>query len=284
MVDNQGGREGLNHMVRRFAARVRRYFETTEDIRQIIIEGADRERVRSPQPKEPRPVVLITLPKSGSMYLYHTLQLSYDLKTFPHFGGEFPNVELNRNLVHELLVARGISQTHIAPSRHNLIVMNHFFDRAVVHVRDPRQALLSWVHSAELLMRDSVLDHQLFGFDASFFNAPLSERIDREVDRFYPHLIEWLHSWMTELRDRSRSCLYLLTSHEQMVGNPPAMAMKLAYFFNLPPRDLIFPDNKTSHFRVGKTDEWREAFTLSQQERVNALLTDELRKFYGWDQ
>jgi Sulfotransferase domain len=191
-----------------------------------------------------RPVVLITLPKSGSMYLYHTLRLSYDLVTSQHFGGEFPHVELNRNLVSELLNShKAISQTHIGPSHHNLAVLDHYFDLAVIHVRDPRQALLSWVHSIVNLMQNSAIDHKIFGFESGYFDLPLSARIDREIDRFYPAMIDWLTAWANVIDHQlDHSCNFIVTHFEDMAKDPPAAARHIADAFGLPKRELAYPD------------------------------------------
>jgi DNA-binding transcriptional LysR family regulator len=39
-----------------------------------------------------------------------------------------------------------VAQSHLAPSLENLQILQHYRLKTVLHLRDPRQALLSWVH------------------------------------------------------------------------------------------------------------------------------------------
>ncbi len=89
-------------------------------------------------------IFLNTLPRSGSKYLAHTLanalQMSRMVISLQHLGDDL----LVPKWV-ETFSRRGyLAKEHLPALRSNLVLLRHFgVTRFVVHVRDPRQSILS---------------------------------------------------------------------------------------------------------------------------------------------
>lgn len=226
-------------------------------------------------------VVLITLPKSGSMFLYHTLQMTYGLETRQHFGGEFPDVEYNRNIISEMIGGPAfISQTHARASRHNLAVLDHFIDRAVVQVRDPRQALLSFVHMLDSHTKNSPLDRAIFNVDEAYYALSLGERISHQIEATFPDMVLWLQQWAQALT-QPHKCQFLLSRFDDFAADPDGTIHEVAAYFGLPRAELSHPDTKRAHFRKGDTGEWRQVFTQDQIDKTTGMIPREVWELLG---
>jgi hypothetical protein len=82
-----------------------------------------------------------------------------------------------------------VSQNHLAPSPENLQILQHFELKMVLHLRDPRQALLSWIHYLHYITGGNDGSELLLYFTprtpAGYFEFSLSRQIDwRTAVRF----------------------------------------------------------------------------------------------------
>lgn len=235
--------------------------------------------------QRPHPVVLITLPKSGSMYFLRTLAKAYALPQYQRFGGIFPNLLLDRGVMKEMAQQGGIAQNHVPPSDYNIAVLNHYFDRIALHVRDPRQALLSWVHHIRDRVRANQLDCILLGLPTDYFDRSLSEQIDFQIDSFLPKLVRWLEEWDECLKSARLRGVNLVTRFEDFRTHPQHVLEKIVGFFGLdwpPPRPLPVFDNEAIHFRSGLADEWRTVLSPDQISRVNRIVPPSILARFGW--
>ncbi len=231
------------------------------------------------------PVVLITLPKSGSMYFLRTLTRAYSLPPYQRFGGIFPNLLLDRRAMREMAEHGGITLNHVPPSDYNISVLNYYFDRIALHVRDPRQALLSWVHHVRDRVRTDRLDCMLFGLPADYFDRSPGEQIDFQIDTFLPKLVRWLEEWSQCLDAARLSGNVLLTRFEDFRTDSQQAVAKIAAFFGFewpPPGALPVFDNEAIHFRSGLADEWRTVFTPDQVSRANRIVPPSILARFCW--
>jgi hypothetical protein len=105
--------------------------------------------VRSPVPS----LLLNTLPKSGSVFLMHTLSETLGCGRL-HLGNMYSLID-QISLEKMRAFAKGgwVVQDHLAPSLENLQILRHFGCSMVLHVRDPRQAMVSWLHHLDRVYR-----------------------------------------------------------------------------------------------------------------------------------
>ena len=170
------------------------------------------------------PIVFVTMPKSASEYIPDVLAACLDIPAY--FGGThtFP-----RNRVIPRLTAissRGgaLLRLHMEACEANFAILKEAgIPRLVLHLRDPRQATLSWVH---MLRR---IDDKRFDLDRlsytpvvrkDFRDFDLPDQLDWAMTNFYPRLIQWLTDWIDALPELERDMAVLVTTFEDFVDDP----------------------------------------------------------------
>jgi hypothetical protein len=91
-------------------------------------------------------ILLNTMPKSGSVYIQKSLSEILSFGTM-YLGNRYGLIDqIDVQAAHTFSGGGFVSQNHLAPSPENLQVLRHFKLKMILHLRDPRQALLSWIH------------------------------------------------------------------------------------------------------------------------------------------
>ena len=162
--------------------------------------------------------------------------------------------------------------------------------RLVLHVRDPRQATLSWVH---MLRR---IDDKRFELDRlaytpavpkDFRDFDLPDQLDWAVTNFHPGLIQWLTGWIDALPELERDMAVLVTTFEDFVDDPGKYFEAFADFHSIELDNIdsvlqAHPPASTQNFRAGRIDEWREVFTEDQQRRMWERIPEPVSHRFGW--
>ncbi len=94
-------------------------------------------------------IFIITLPKSGSVFVQVAIQQTTGLAPMLPSHGYFPEDMLNVESMIKFTQGGHVAQSHCDPSQLNLRILNFFGIDWVLHLRDPRGALLSWTHHIE---------------------------------------------------------------------------------------------------------------------------------------
>ena len=92
-------------------------------------------------------ILLNTMPKSGSVYILKSLAKIVDLKT--KHCGDPSNGRLSDKDLTAFSTGGFVVQNHLALSAENLQILEQLKPRMVLHLRDPRQAMLSWLHHVD---------------------------------------------------------------------------------------------------------------------------------------
>lgn len=243
------------------------------------------------KPKPLLPSILFnTLPKSGSVYISNTLQQVLNLDFFYISSQGFVNDLFYPWSLKRLALGHGISQAHFFAYSENLEQISAFIPQMISHVRDPRQALLSWVHHINNLHDKGIA--KLAPIDIgreipdSYINWSFSQQLDWHIQHYYPLLIQWIESWVSAERTYPNLKI-LLTSYETFHQNPMLFFNQILTFYGLKPhtydfQHLIKPVQGEKNFRKGSIDEWREVFTPKQQSQVNLLLKEDWLETFNW--
>lgn len=231
-------------------------------------------------------VVLITLPKSGSVYIHETLRESYDLQPIEISSGLFMTDRVHLGNLNRLATGGYISQSHLPADWINVQMLNHFVDRWVVHVRDPRQATLSYVHHLNKQHRENpwmvLMVDSRNPLDASFFNSSLEEQISWMIQFHLRAIVSWIEGWNSS---GYRSRRFMFTTYEDLNQRPLVFFRKLLKFYGLPAKGFKYlkPEVGALHYRNGQIDEWRSVFTDEQKEKAWQSIPDWMAERFGWE-
>jgi hypothetical protein len=238
-------------------------------------------------PQRSDAILLNTMPKSGSIYIQKSLAKILNCPAV-HLGNGYALIDQMGVQDAKTLIAGGcVAQNHFAPSIENLQILQHFRLKMVLHLRDPRQALLSWVHSTDWVSGGRA-DSEMLLYSkprppVEYFERPLSGKIDWQIDNFLPQLIAWAARWL-EIADYGTIPIWI-THQDDLRTNEKTFFDSILAFYGLG-RDYILPNlprtMEDTHFRRADPMEWRQTLTPQQAARATSLIPASLQIRFGW--
>ena len=225
-------------------------------------------------------VLLNTLPKSGSVFLFHTLSQSLQCGRM-HVGNMYSLIDqISLEKMRRFVGGGYISQNHLAPSPENLQILEHFGCRVVLHLRDPRQALVSWTHHVDSVYQREGEEALLLFPErppAAYFSWQLAQKLDWQIDHYWPVLIAWLAHWL-DVHDAGRFPV-LLTTYDELHSDIVGLCRRICDFCGVAAdrfRFVDIPKTAEYHYRLADDGEWLRVLSPAQIDRVNATLPPEI--------
>jgi hypothetical protein len=239
-----------------------------------------------PRGKPLRSILVVSIPKSGSVYINDLLRqglrrpnVSLSPGYFPHDLADFRKVEL---------FARGgyVASTHFHASEQNLRILGTMLDRWVVHVRDPRSVVVSLAHHLDRHLR---IDPRLMftwapAPPASFTSMSIEEKLSWTVDNHLANVVAWTRDWL-EIVNRGTFNIRL-TTYEELHRSETGFAEGLLDFFEIPRSMYRAPamekNIEKTHYRSGLLGEWRTVFTPALLLLANKTIGSDLLEWFRW--
>lgn len=232
-------------------------------------------------------VLLCALPKSAGVFIYNALAHGLD-KPLMHAGagGYFPNMSLPQNVPSLINDSGTIYHTHANPSPGNLIEVSERLERMVLHLRDPRGALLSWAHFIGRVVRDVDPVQRLhYGMPEGIEGWKFGKQIDWYIDNVLPTFVSWSSGWLEAIDTKDMGDKALITTYEELVADQDAFFDRLLSFYDIDRTLFEYPAKPkkgTLNFRKGDPQEWNKVFTVAQRKRASKAVSDDLKARFGW--
>lgn len=229
-------------------------------------------------------IPITTLPKSGSAYIYLTLSTALNLRperiSTSSNGMDFIDNERLQNLME---FGGWVSQGHFHPTYQNLAALNANIKKLIIHIRDPRETVLSWAHylSQPIAIKNLEINEKYKNISQLSFE----EKIEKTIDIFYPGQINYINSWVEAIENRSVRFECLVLNHTLLKENPKDYFKKITDFFEINQNFEIFPippEKGKLHFRESNKNEWRDVLSKSQIHRLNLLMNKKIAKKFDW--
>lgn len=244
---------------------------------------------REPESSRGPSIFLMTLPKSGSIYLLNMFQKGLGYLSFNVSPGYFPRDLADWQKVRVAARGGAAVQTHLDASPVNLQTLRFLVPRIQVHLRDPRQATLSMLHHLCRLWKQQYDMGPMLNVlpmpQKEFFSLPLEEQIDWMVEHYLPGCIQWISEWLAVSDGHVPGPKVLLTTFEQFLQDEDAFLDRTLEFFQVPRDRFVKPKKDaemTIHFRQGTPDEWRRVYSPQQHAKAAALIPAEWKGRFGW--
>ena len=235
------------------------------------------------------PILINTMPKSGSIYLTNTIasSLGIEYSTNSLAYGFFPTYFMIPDALEQFRRGDIVRQEHFDASPINLTLCGRYVDRMVLHVRDPRQAMLSWTHHANRLFRKhpNGTNYTIHQPPDGFFDWPFESQVDWHIDRHLVSLVIWLRQWLTASQSKS-SPRILWTTYEELVSSERALFDRILKFNEIPLDRFDFrPPEKSMevHYRSGQLEEWKSALSSEQKIRCADIIGQDLLVHFNWN-
>jgi hypothetical protein len=179
-----------------------------------------------------------------------------------------------------------IAKEHIPASGHNLRQLSEAgIDRMVFHVRDPRQATLSWAH----FVRDDVSMRLMAPIwrkvvpPASVLSQDLTATLDWAIEVYLPRLVRFMTDWDAVGRDGGRDLQVTFLSFERFRTDPEGYLGDVMEVHGIDPESFdAEAGGEDVHYRKGELDEWRQVFTRQQARRAWEAIPRDLAQRFGW--
>lgn len=148
---------------------------------------------------------LITLPKSGSVFLTNTIAYGLGMRLFNDLA-TVSVINWGYSLTEERMkdFSQGgcVGFSHLVPSEWNARLLARSLHRCVLHVRDPRNAIVSSVHhlrlkKSEMIEIKSGIPLCSYDVVASHIlnSVPMESQIDYMIENVLPVRLKWLEEW-----------------------------------------------------------------------------------------
>ncbi len=235
-----------------------------------------------------RPLVIATLPKSGTVHMRDTLRRALDLQSvdIPD-GGYFPRRLVRQGAIRRALrLGGGLIIGHWESAPENLSLFGYYTDRITVHLRDPRQALLSYAHFLPGVLKE--LDPPtaaIYKLPSRYLELSLTQQLDWLVGHYMPLMIEWIEGWLQAADQQAQGLQIKITTFEQLRANPQKFYSDLLAFYGhtSPSEDFILGAQKGTHnYRSGLVEEWRSVFSDSQASAATSLIPKTWFSRFDW--
>jgi tetratricopeptide (TPR) repeat protein len=226
-------------------------------------------------------MILTTMPKSGSEYVWMALTTGLNLR--PARISSADRIEVvDREALDRISKGGFVSHGHIPYIEANSVLLSNHADRLVVHVRDPRQALISWINYLDHRDVKNLPSRTPWGKSAE---ERFKTQMDYFIGGFYSDQIAFLRGWMDADRDADFMPRILFTRQEDLRQDPRQFFQRILNFYEIQPDLFRFPDPPKAgerHFRRGETDEWRSVLQPKHIDLMQAMLSDDMLEHFGW--
>ena len=236
-----------------------------------------------------------TMPKSGSLYLTRSLS-----ELLPEISFDYPYISANQGFPFDCIVKDKLDQLnhrrknkyhliqeHLCCSLVNIRLIKTFMGKMVLHIRDPREAVLSWSYHVQNNLHNKL--SKLYNIDVDYSSAyaesDLEGKILYDCQFLFPLYVQWLRSWLDYYDSPSRNMPVLLTTNAELRDNPTELFSNIADFLGLGQINLSLlrsPVQNQLHYRNGNRDEFLDIFPSSVAKNCELLMDDQWFERFGW--
>ncbi|XOV79290.1 MAG: sulfotransferase domain-containing protein [Aestuariibacter sp.] len=229
-------------------------------------------------------IIVCTLPKSGTVWINKCLHemtrrnVANDRNYL--YNAKFTDESFfSPDILDSMCRSGGINVGHFMCNEYNSTVLEHFLKnglKLVIHLRDPRQALISWLHHLDKRVHGKPLLMQLLGLNESYFSKSFEEKIKHLIDTQFVEMCKWVASWKKFSEKVSEDC-FLMLPHEQLSLDAEEYSSCFAKYLDVPESMLglaMKPKDGQAHFRKGVTDEWQQVLSLADKDKMEKIMKE----------
>lgn len=230
--------------------------------------------------------VIAALGKSASASLTQTISQVLNIPignlSWSNFGREGRIVPMFARLI-----ARGgaVTHEHYSATPDNLATLERAgVRRLYAHVRDPRQALISYIHHERWKQAGKRPEY----FDRDHYDQKLTdEEITSAINGIYQVMVRWIGDWVAAADDGSCPIDVKVDSFERMTRERDGFYADLFKHFGVETTaeevsGLIGSAEVRANYRRGVSGEWHDVLAAHDRARVSNMLPADLKDRFDW--
>jgi hypothetical protein len=231
-------------------------------------------------------IMFVAMMKSASEFIRENLIRALDVPEIELSVGTVPRDQVIPSAVRQLAKGGAIARSHLSANNLPVLAANGV-DRLILHVRDPRQVVVSWVHHMRRIS-DMQFRWAVFHYDppvpAEFRRWEFRRQLDWAVYNYLPGQLQWLEDWAAAL-DEVAPTPVLVSTFEDFAHDQRAFFGKISDFLGVAEIRVPGAHRQSAaamrNFRSGHVDEWRGALTDTHIDFAAARV-EPLAKRFGW--
>jgi hypothetical protein len=231
-------------------------------------------------------IMFVAMMKSASEFIRENIIRALNIPELGLSIGTVPHDKVMPSAVRQLAKGGAIARSHLSADTLPALIANGV-ERLILHVRDPRQVVVSWVH---YMVQTSDAE---FRWAAPAYDPPVpwefrgwsfGEQLDWALRNYMPGQLQWLEDWMAAINSGPPIPI-LVSKFEDFARDQRAFFAGISDFFGV--SEISVPalrwqsEAAMRNFRTGRIDEWREVLTASQIGPFEARI-EPLAKHFGW--
>ena len=220
-------------------------------------------------------IAIVAQSKSASVTIDNIFSSGFGLPTVVY---SIATAEVVESWARDFARGGACYTTHLYPRERNILRLKRAgLQKIIVHVRDPRQGILSLIH--HIMQRDTYLHLRQNGFAERTIDEQLEDLL-----QVYLRRIAWLQGWL----EAENELGILFSTFEDFVqSRDEFVARYLAYYggpteYFCSEAGLTMHKGIDYHFRAGEIDEWRRAFSPGNVKRLSVLLPESIKQRFNW--
>ncbi len=240
-------------------------------------------RKKRQKPLIGKTITVITLPRSGSAFIRAVICSKMRLE--PVAAGTGPRMGVliePSKLYKRATLMPAYVHGHYAPVDFNIQCLSLLgLTDLVVHMRDPRDALVSWYHQIERpAVKEDVPTQVLLQASGDvidgYYDRSREEKYDHLIENLMPKLIAWISGWMKIAAEDPRLRIHL--THYKLLRDPIQYFNDIAQFYDLNRtyelKDFpeFTPGSFKYNFRKGESGTYRSELNSKQIRRVDDMI------------
>ena len=180
------------------------------------------------------PVLVIALPKSGSVYLQRALRRTLRVPVHHIASGGMSGASFRHDDLCRFGRGNVVSREHLQPRAFSLKVLaRHGIKRAVLHIRDPRAAIISWTRHMDRLLASRGLRAVELTCEATMPDAyqawSFQRRLHWQVENRMPIFVRWIEDWLA-LAETSRDVVLMVTDYAELAHDGRKLITRILEF------------------------------------------------------
>lgn len=242
--------------------------------------------------KNNNPSILINcLPKSASTSIANLLKDQFEMSACNIGLSFFPEEILIPNWMAAFKRGGAICVQHIDASEENLELLKRFnILSLVIHLRDPRQAILSWTYYLDTRFSDTKI-HTLKSLTspsipASYQSWDFEDKLTWNIENYFPLFVKWVSDWCDVEEDQKSIFEIKFTTFEELCGSEKKFLQDLVDFWGLDTKSqklIEFDKYRNYNFRKGQVSEWKSTMTKKQIELLKGYWDKKFNSKFGWE-
>jgi tetratricopeptide (TPR) repeat protein len=234
-------------------------------------------------PERGSALLLCAMPKSGGTTISDTLRTHGEYGHSPTIAtmniNRMPYSRLAREAYLHSVHQPVILHTHLVANQYNMkIIRDSDIDRILVHLRDPRQAVISYFHHSQ----SGLGLGRCLAENDRYLSLGMQDRLIWFLRYYYPLFVNWASEWVKfEPWAEKYDVQLKITTFEQMIGPGQDEFLRDIFdFLGVPPAEGMRLGKK--RYRKGLQDEWKAILDERVQQWLWNHIPAKLIERFGW--